>query len=82
MIDPKLLGDIARDHEKNLLTRDEAKSFLKDLMEVCRRHRVFLRTADQTIRFSKAFSDSDQRTVFRGVVDANGRCAKAEINLK
>ncbi|MFX4222373.1 MAG: hypothetical protein ACMVO3_16205 [Thalassobaculum sp.] len=50
MIDPKLLGDLAKDHQKNVMTRDEARAFLKDLMAVCRQHRVFLRTADQTIR--------------------------------
>ena len=53
MIDPTLLGDLAKDHQKNMLTRDEAKAFLKDIMEVCRKHRVFLRTGDQTVRFSK-----------------------------
>lgn len=82
MIDPKLLGDMARDHEKNLLTKDEAKAFLKDLTEVCKRHKVFLRTSDQTIRFSKAFADSDIRTVFRGAVDKNGRCSLAKIDMK
>jgi hypothetical protein len=82
MIDPKLIGDIAKDHQKNLLTRDEAKAFLKDMMEVCQKHRVFLRTSDQTIRFSKAFADSDQRTVFRGVMDRDGRCSTAQLDIK
>ena len=82
MIDPKLIGDIAKDHQKNLLTRDEAKAFLKDMMEVCQKHRVFLRTSDQTIRFSKAFADSDQRTVFRGVTDRDGRCSTAQLDIK
>ena len=36
MIDPKLLGDIAKDHQKNLMTRDEAKAFLKDQRTVFR----------------------------------------------
>jgi hypothetical protein len=82
MIDPKLLGDLAKDHQKNVMTRDEARAFLKDLMAVCRQHRVFLRTADQTIRFSKVFADSDQRTVLRAMVDKEGRCAAAQIDYK
>jgi hypothetical protein len=82
MIDPKLLGDLAKDHQKNLMTRDEAKAFLKDLMEVCRRHRVFLRTSDQTLRFSKVFADSEQRTVLRAMIDREGRCPAAQIDYK
>ena len=82
MIDPKLLGDLARDHQKNLLTRDEAKAFLRDLMEVCRKHRVFLRTSDQTVRFSKVFADSEQRTVLRAVIDRDGRSPAAQIDYK
>lgn len=82
MIDPKLLGDLARDHQRNVMSREEAKAFLKDIMEVCRRHRVFLRTADQTLRFSKVFDDSGQRTLLRAVVDKEGRCASAQIDYK
>ena len=82
MIDPKLLGDLAKDHQKNVLSREEARAFLKDLMEVCRRHRVFLRTADQTIRYSKVFADSGQNTVFRAMVDKEGRSAAAQIDYK
>lgn len=82
LIDPKLLGDLAKDHQKNLLTRDEARAFLKDLMEVCRRHRVFLRTSDQTLRFSKVFSDSEQRTMLRAMIDSEGRCPAAQIDYK
>lgn len=82
MIDPKLLGDLAKDHQKNLLTRDEAKAFLRDLMEVCRRHRVFLRTGDQTVRFSRVFADSEQRTVLRAIIDRDGRCPAAQIGYK
>lgn len=82
MIDPKLLGDLAKDHQKNVLTREEARAFLKDLMAVCREHRVFLRTSDQTIRFSKVFADSEQRTVFRAIVDKDGRCAAAQVDYK
>ena len=82
MIDPKLLGDLARDHQKNLLTRDEAKAFLRDLMEVCRRHRVFLQTSDQTVRFSKVFADSEQKTVLRAMIDRDGRCPAAQIDYK
>lgn len=82
MLDPKLLGDLAKDHQKNLLTRDEARAFLKDLMEVCRRHRVFLRTTDQTVRFSKVFADSEQRTMLRAMIDSEGRCPAAQIDYK
>jgi hypothetical protein len=82
MIDPTLLGDLAKDHQKNLLTRDEAKAFLKDIMEVCRKHRVFLHTGDQTVRFSKVFSDSEQRTVLRAMIDREGRCPAAQIDYK
>lgn len=82
MIDPKLLGDLAKDHQKNLLTREEARAFLKDLMEVCRRHRVFLRTSDQTVRFSKVFADSEQRTMLRAIIDGDGRCPAAQIDYK
>src|SRR3546814_18540552 len=77
MIDPKMLGDLAKDHQKNLMTRDEAMAFLKDLKEVCRRHRVFLRTSDQTVRFSQVFEDSGQRTVLRAMIDREGRCPAA-----
>lgn len=82
MIDPSLLGYLAKDHAKNVLTREEAKAFLKDIMEVCRRHRVFLRTSDQTVRFSKVFADSEQRTVLRAMIDREGRCAAAQIDYK
>ena len=43
MIDKNLLAALAADHRKNRLTREEARAFLKDLMEVCDKHRVFLR---------------------------------------
>ncbi|NQW10710.1 MAG: hypothetical protein HQ481_12620 [Alphaproteobacteria bacterium] len=82
MIDPNLLNDLAKDHQKNVMTREEAKAFLKDIMEVCRRHRVFLRTSDQTVRFSKVFADSGQRTVLRAMIDGEGRCAAAQIDYK
>ena len=82
MIDPTLLGDLAKDHQKNLLTRDESRAFLKDIIEVCRRHRVFLRTSDQTVRFSKVFADSEQRTVLRAMIDREGRCPAAQIDYK
>lgn len=82
MIDPTLLGDLAKDYQKNLMTREEAKAFLKDLMEVCQRHRVFLRTGDQTLRFSKVFADSEQRTVLKAMVDREGRCPAARIDYK
>jgi hypothetical protein len=51
-------------------------------MEVCRRHRVFLRTSDQTVRFSKVFADSEQRTVLRAMIDREGRCPAAQIDYK
>jgi len=82
MIDPKLLGDLAKDHQRNMMSREEAKAFLKDIMEVCRRHRVFLRTSDQTLRFSKVFADSEQKTLLRAVVDREGRCGAAQIDYK
>lgn len=82
MIDPKLLGDLAKDHQQNLLTKDEAKAFLGDLMKVCQKHRVFLRTSDQTIRFSKIFADSEQRTGFKAMVDKAGRIPAAKIDYR
>ena len=62
MIDKDLLAALAADHRKNCLTREEARAFLKDLMEGCDKHQVFLRTADQLLQFSKIFADSQQRT--------------------
>src|SRR3546814_17616053 len=73
MIDPKMLGDLAKDHQKNLMTREEAMAFLKDLMEVLRRHRVFLRTSHQTLRYSKVVADTGQPTVTRDMIDRAGR---------
>ena len=52
MIDKDLLAALAADHRKNRLSREEARAFLKDLMEVCDKHRVFLRTTDQLLQLS------------------------------
>jgi hypothetical protein len=82
MIDPSLLGDLAREHQKHLLTRDEGKAFLKDLMEVCRKHGVFLRTGDQTIKFSKAIEGTGLRTTMKALVDERGFCPAARIEYK
>lgn len=82
MIDPSLLGDLTKDHARSLLSRDEAKAFLKDLMEVCRKHDVFLRTADQTLKFSRAFEGSGMRTVLKAYVDKAGNCPAAKIDYK
>lgn len=82
MLDPKLLGDLAKDHQKNIMTREEAKAFLADLQAVCHKHKVFLRTSDQQIHFSKAFSDATTKTMLGAVVDKDGKCATAKIVLK
>ena len=55
MIEEDFLKQIAKDHKKNLLDRDQGKLFLKELMALCEKHRVLLRTSDQLIRFSKNF---------------------------
>ena len=81
MIDPKLLGDLAKEHQKNLMTRDEAKAFLKELRNLPKTPGLS-RTADQTLRFSKVFSDSEQRTILRGMVDREGRCGTAQIDYR
>jgi hypothetical protein len=82
MIDPSLIGDLTKEHAKALLTRDEAKAFLKDLMEVCHKHDVFLRTSDKTLKFSRAFEGSGMRTLLRAYVDKAGNCPAAKIEYK
>ncbi len=82
MIDPSLLGDLAKEHKKNVLTRDEAKAFLKDMMLVCQKHGVFLRTTDQELKFSKAFEGSGMRTVLKAVIDPGDTCSGARIDYK
>ena len=55
MIDPNLIGALQKDHQKLLLTKEEAASFLSDPAALCRQHHVLLRTSDGMIRFSKSF---------------------------
>ena len=59
MIDPNLIGELQKDHQKLLLTKQEAAAFLGDLAALCRQHHVLLRTSDGMIRFSKSFEKSD-----------------------
>jgi hypothetical protein len=82
MIDPSLLGDLAKQHQKNLLTRDEAKDFLRDLMALCNKHGVLIRTPDQILQFSKTFGDSSMRTVLKAMIDRDGNCPAAKIEFK
>ncbi len=82
MIDPSLLGDLAKEHQKNLLNRDEAKDFLRDLMAVCQKHGVLIRTRDQMLQFSKTFGDSSMRTVLKAMIDKGGNCPAAKIEFR
>lgn len=82
MIDPNLIGELQKDHQKLLLTKDEAAAFLGDLAALCRQHRVLLRTSDGMIRFSKSFEKSDTRTTFKTLVDSAGRAPAAKIVMK
>ncbi|MAZ99849.1 MAG: hypothetical protein CMM39_10465 [Rhodospirillaceae bacterium] len=82
MIEDEFLKQIAKDHKKNLLDRDQGKLFLKELMGLCEKHRVLLRTTDQTIRFSKNFGDATMRTTLVAMIDKNNNCPAAKIELK
>jgi hypothetical protein len=82
MIDPNLIGALQKDHQKLLLTKEEAASFLSDLAALCRQHHVLLRTSDGMIRFSKSFEKSNTRTTFKTLVDPQGRAPAAKITLK
>ena len=82
MIDKELLAALAADHKKHQLNRDDAKAFLKDLMAVCERHRVFLRSADQTLSFSRIYADSALRTKFIAQVNKQGICGSAKIDSR
>ena len=57
-MEKEFLEQIAKDHAKNILPKDDAKAFLKELRALCDKHKVLLRTDDQIIRFSKNFNDS------------------------
>lgn len=82
MIDPNLIGELQKDHQKLLLTKQEAAAFLGDLAALCRQHHVLLRTSDGMIRFSKSFEKSDTRTTFKTLVDSEGRAPAAKIVMK
>lgn len=82
MIDPNLIGELQKDHQKLLLTKQEAAAFLGDLAALCRQHHVLLRTSDGMIRFSKSFEKSDTRTAFKTLVDSEGRAPAAKIVMK
>jgi len=81
-MEKEFLEQIAKDHAKNVLNRNEAKVFLKELRSLCDKHKVLIRTDDQLIRFSKNFNDSTLRTGFVAIVDKNGHCPAARIELK
>ena len=82
MIEEDFLKQIAKDHKKNLLYRDQGKLFLKELMALCEKHRVLLRTSDQLIRFSKNFGDATMKTNLIAMIDKNNNCPAARIDLK
>ena len=63
-MEKEFLEQIAKDHAKNILSRDDAKTFLKELRALCDKHKVLLRTDDQIIRFSKNFNDATLSTNF------------------
>jgi hypothetical protein len=82
MIDPSLLGDLAKQHQKNLLSRTEAKDFLRELMALCSKHGVLIRTPDQILQFSKTFGGSSMRTVLKAIINKDGNCPAAKIEFK
>jgi hypothetical protein len=82
MMDKELLAALAADHKKHQLNREDAKAFLKDLMAVCERHRVFLRSPDQTLSFTRIYSDSALRTKLIAQVNKQGICASAKIDYR
>jgi hypothetical protein len=82
MIDPSLLGELAKQRQKNQLNRDEAKAFLRDLMALCNKHGVLLRAPNQMLQFSKAFGDSGMRTVLKAMIDKDGNCPAAKIEYR
>ena len=81
-MEKEFLEQIAKDHAKNVLSRDDAKTFLKELRALCDKHKVLLRTDDQIIRFSKNFNDATLSTNFVAIIDKNGNCPAARIELK
>ena len=81
-MEKEFLEQIAKDHAKNVLTRDEAKTVLKELRSLCDKHNVLLRTEDQLIRFSKNFNDATLSTGFVAIIDKNDNCPAARIELK
>jgi hypothetical protein len=82
MIDKEFLEQIEKDHAKNLLSREQGKFFLKELMLLCEKHRVLLRTSDQVLKFSRNFGDARMKTVLVAMVDKNENCPAARIQLK
>ena len=82
MIEKEFLEQIAKDHAKNLLSRDQGKHFLKELMQLCEKHRVLLRTSDQLLKFSRNFGDATMKTVLVAMIDKNENCPAARIQLK
>ena len=82
MIEKEFLEQIAKDHVKNLLSREQGKFFLRELMQLCEKHRVLLRTSDQVIKFSRNFGGATMKTVLVAMVDKNSNCPAARIQLK
>ena len=82
MIDPGLLGDLAKDHQKNKLNREDARAFLKELMALCAKYGILLQTSNQILRFSKSFGNSNMKTVLKAIVDRDGKCPAAKIEFK
>ena len=81
-MEKEFLEQIAKDHAKNILPKDDAKAFLKELRALCDKHKVLLRTDDQIIRFSKNFNDATLSTNFIAIIDKNGNCSAARIELR
>ena len=63
-MEKEFLEQIAKDHAKNILTKADAKAFLKELRALCDKHKVLLRTDDQIIRFSRNFNDATLSYLF------------------
>ncbi|MBT5264527.1 MAG: hypothetical protein HOL85_06845 [Rhodospirillaceae bacterium] len=82
MIDPNLIDQFTKDHQKNQLSKEEAKAFLLDVMRVCKKHGVLLRTADQTVKFTKGFQGSNMQTILQPAVDKDGTCSSAKVVYK
>ena len=49
MIDPNLIDQFTKDHQKNQLSKEEAKAFLLDVMRVCKKRLLDVSSGISTV---------------------------------